>query len=346
MNELQIVKKLVAGLTSHQLNDEQIIEWSPTKHQSNRIYQIQLDNTQWIAKIFLDPEEIDDAARREYHSLKLLSSLNIAPQPIHYEKPADNQKPIVIYEFMQGEMWNRTPPTQAELAQLADLWIQMNSVSVENLWLSRGMERKSDQIVEEFNMRFQKYADWTAINFPEGQKTASYLQAVAERQLGILDEIFELQPPLYFSRSDPRFANIIRRPDDRIGMIDWEDAGLRDVARDLADIVVHPNQEDLLSWQEWQAFLQPYYAERRKVDPDIEMRVQLYHAIFPLFWLSGLVSYGIRSWEAKQLDSWRVNTMGPNLRLQRYLARAMAYPKMDFERELKELEGIRFFDLE
>lgn len=345
MTEVEILHNLVAKLTNVTLNNGQISLWKPTEHQSNRIYRIQFDSEQWIAKVFLNPDEFDDAPRREYETMQLLTPLDIAPQPIHYEKHTDTQKPIVIYEFMQGEMWDRHIPTSDKLQQLANLWLQMNRVPVENLWLSRGMERTGEKIAEQFVDRFQNYADWATVNFPEGQRAATYLQNIAEKRMKVVDTLFQMNPNLCFSRADPRFANIIQRPDNRLGMIDWEDSGLRDVARDIADIIVHPNQEDLLSWEDWQAFLELYYKERRKVDPQIEMRVHLYNAIFPLFWLSGLVTYGVRRWQNDELRDWTVNTMNPNQRLQRYLARAMAYPKMDFEAELKEVEGLQFFDL-
>lgn len=168
---------------------------------------------------------------------------------------------------------------------------------------------------------------------------------IGEKRFGILDELFGINPEMCFSRADPRFANVIGRPDGRLGMIDWEDSGLRDAARDVADIVVHPNNEDLVTWQEWQAFLEPYLAERKKADSDIEKRVHLYYAVFPLFWLSGLVTRGRLLWERNQLADWTVNTMNPNVRLRRYLARAMAWPKMEFEGELEDVQDLVFFNI-
>src|SRR5262249_11985097 len=139
-----------------------------------------------------------------------------------------------------------------------------NEARVEDLWLSRGMERTGEEIAMQFATSFQMYAEWTEVNFPQGHRAASYLQKLIEQRLGLVDKLFGMKAVSCFSRADPRFANVIGRPEQRLGMIDWEDSGLRDVARDVADILVHPNQEDLLSWNEWQAFLEPYFAERRK----------------------------------------------------------------------------------
>ena len=91
-------------------------------------------------------------------------------------------------------------------------------------------------------------------------------------------------PPLCFCRSDPRFANVIARSDGGIGLVDWEDCGLRDPAREVADLLMHPNQEDLLDFAAWQPFLSVYRTGRRD-DPDFELRLQAYLALFPVFWL-------------------------------------------------------------
>jgi thiamine kinase-like enzyme len=68
--------------------------------------------------------------------------------------------------------------------------------------------------------------------------------------------------PLVFCRSDPRCANVIARPDGRLGLGDWEDSGLRDPGREVADLLLHPNQEDLVAGPVWDAFLRPYQASR------------------------------------------------------------------------------------
>ena len=345
LNEVEVLQTLVNKIANVDLTAQQIALWQPIEQHRNHLYKIQFGNEQWIAKAFSKPDEFDDAPRREFAAMQLLAPYDIAPQPIHYEKHDGDQQPIVLYEFMPGEMWDRYTPTAEELQHLAHLWLTMHTAPTADLWLSRGMEQTASQIVERFATHFQHYANWTAAHFPAGQQSAAYLQQVAEKCSTIIDRLFQMKPVLCFSRADPRFANVIRRPDQRLGMIDWEDSGLRDPARDVADIVSHPNQEDLLTWAEWQPFFEPYLAERRKVDPEIEQRVHLYHAIYPLFWLSGLVRYGIRLWETDQIENWNINTMNPNERLRRYLARAMAWPKIDFEYELDAVAEMVFFEI-
>ena len=136
---------------------------------------------------------------------------------------------------------------------------------------------------------------------------------------------------------------MIRRPDGRLGLVDWEDSGLRDPARDLADITFHANQEDLLSPNEWQAFLQPYAAVRGQSDPALLHRTHLYAALFPIFWLAVLMRDGLRRVGTERLAGWKVNGLPANWRLRRYLARGLAWPEMDFSDEIEELAGLEFF---
>ena len=79
------------------------------------------------------------------------------------------------------------------------------------------------------------------------------------------------------------------------------------------------------------------------VDPEIAPRSQLYLAIFPLFYLAVLLGHGMERWQSGRLDGWRVNTMAPNLRLQRLLARAKAWPAEPTPDSFDELGAATFF---
>ena len=93
----------------------------PLDFQSNRLYDIWADRSHFIAKEYLKPNEFEAAPLREYQALRLLSSLDIAPQPIYYEPSTG---PIVVYEYMEGEMWDRRVPTAADLSKLKDVWLK------------------------------------------------------------------------------------------------------------------------------------------------------------------------------------------------------------------------------
>ena len=86
----------------------------PLAHQSNRLYDVWVkDEQHWIAKEFLKSGELEDAPRREFDALTLLQDTDIAPQPVHFAPATESLGPVVIYEFMDGEMWDRYSPTAA-----------------------------------------------------------------------------------------------------------------------------------------------------------------------------------------------------------------------------------------
>lgn len=326
-----------AGLST---DTTRITPRAPLEIQANRLYDAWDGDRHLIIKEYLLPAEQHDAAAREFQALRLLAPLDIAPQPVFYD-PALG--PVVIYEYMAGHMWDRRPPTATGLAALAQTWLKMNSMPSEHLWLSHGHEQPLDQIVTRFQAHFQAYSNWVEAEYAPGKPAAEMCLALIERRREVLDELAQAQPVLCLCRADPRFANVIQRPDGRIGLIDWEDSGLRDPARDLADILTHPNQEDLVAPDAWQAFLQPYLAERAARDAGLIRRAHLYQALFPIFWLTVIINQGPRLAEAGRWENWMINGLPPNQRLRRYLARALAWPQADFAPELKRLEETHFF---
>jgi thiamine kinase-like enzyme len=310
----------------------------PLDFQSNRLYDIWANGYHFIAKEFLQPNELEVAPLREYKALRLLSPLDIAPQPVYFEPSVG---PLVIYEYMEGEMWDRRSPTAVDLAKLMEVWLKFNSLEVD--WLSRGYERSLKTIEVELRQNAKTYADWVSAEFKPGLQAAEQLMKLLESRHGVIQELSEHVPSPCFCRADPRFANVIQRPDGQLGLVDWEDSGLRDPARDLADIVTHPNQEDLVDWKAWQAFLEPYISARSRIDSDISRRMHLYLAIFPIFWLIVISRNGIRLASTRKLKNWTVNDLSGNERLRRYLARAEAWPDMDYGDILASLEAIEFF---
>jgi aminoglycoside phosphotransferase (APT) family kinase protein len=310
----------------------------PLGYQSNRLYDIWAEKDHFIAKEYLKTNELEVAPLREHKALQLLSPLDIAPQPVYYE-PAVG--PLVIYQFMEGEMWDRRPPSAADLARLMEVWLKINAQEAD--WTSRGYERPLKAVGAEFHQQVKSYADWAASEFKPGIRAADLLMELLENRHPVVQELSELAVAPCFCRADPRFANVIQRPNGQLGLVDWEDSGLRDPARDLADVITHPNQEDLVSWKAWQASLEPYLAVRSKLDESISRRTHLYLSIFPFFWLTGIIQHGIRLASTGQLKNWSVNGLPGNGRLRRYLARAAAWPDMDYGNTLVSLEEITFF---
>ena len=317
-------------------------ERPPLSFQSNQLFDVWQNGRHYIAKHYLKTDELADAPRREFKALQLLAPMDIAPQPVFYD-PALG--PIVIYEFLAGEMWDRKKPTAVQLQQLADLWLTLNNVPPPGLWLSRGMERSMQDVSAMFHGHLQNYEEWATRHFQPGLASIPQCRALLERLPTILVSFAQLpEPTLLFCRADPRFANVIQRPDGRLGLVDWEDCGLRDPARSVADLLTHPNQEDLLSDEEWDAFLRPYTTQRRKTDPHFNERVHHYLALFPTFWLLGLLNFGANHARAgNSLKGWQPNRIPVNIQLRRYLARATVWPATPTAADLASLAKISFF---
>jgi len=310
----------------------------PLDFQSNNLYDILGDGLHFIAKEYTQPDELTIAPLRECNSLQLLSSLNIAPRPVFFEPTIG---PIVVYEYMEGEMWDRRPVSTSDLSKLIDVWLKINLVPAD--WASRGLERSLQVTEQEFHQRLESYNNWSSAEFRPGKRVAEVCMQLLENRHATIKELSEHTPILCFCRADPRFANVIQRPNGQLGLIDWEDSGLRDPAKEVADVLTHPNQEDLVSWEEWQVFIEPYMSVRSKLDTEITRRMHPYLAVFPLFWLTILLRRGVRLASTGQLADWTINGITGGLRLRRYLARALAWPSMEYENILDELGSFEFF---
>lgn len=338
MNEQLLIA--IESATGLRRADLQIIVRMPLEIQSNELYDVYFADRHLIAKYFLKPDEVTTAPVREYNSLQLLVPYDIAPQPIFYDPAV---APVVIYEYLAGTMWDRHKPTADQLTRLAQLWLTMHRIPTSNLWPSRGWERTTAEIMAAFRQHFEDYAGWAVDHFPPGNTAIALCLAQLAHLPSIFQQISAADPQLCFCRADPRFANVIERPDGRLACVDWEDSGLRDPARDLADLLTHPNQEDLLTVAEWQAFLQPYWAARTAIDPTVQQRMHLYLAIFPLFWLAICLSIGVKLATKETTAGWQINGLPANLRLRRYLARSIAWPATDFSEQLAQMTDLQFF---
>ena len=338
----------VARLGGYAPSELRVQVRTPLEHQSNRLYDAWVGGRHLLVKEYLKQEEFSTAPLYEHSALELLAPLDIAPQPIGVElEHGPEVGPVVVYEYLDGEMWGRRKPSSDELRALAEVWLMVDSLSAQVDWAARGTNRSVAERFARFSDRLRAFRAWTEAAFPEGTAAALRCFDVLDRRwpaVRELDACSEQGMRRSFGPADTRFANVIRRPDGRIGLVDWEDSGLGDPARDVMGLLSHPDQEDLLVPAEWQAFLEPYLAVMTPKDPLLRRRIELYGAIDSVFWLSVLVfQEGLRRAETGGLDGWMINGLPANVRLRRYLARALAWPEYDFSSHLAELKDLRFF---
>jgi aminoglycoside phosphotransferase (APT) family kinase protein len=310
----------------------------PMPHQANRLYDVYADRRHLIAKEYMSDEELDGPLN-EYRALRLVEPLDIAPRPVFFD-PSLGQ--VVVYEFLDGTMWDRRVPSAAELSSLADRWVELHSLPIEGLWIGRGQARNAPTQVLRLRAPIERYAAWAAGGDAARRDAAATCLRALERGLVNGLPLIPEVAPLCFCRSDARFANVIARPDGRVGLVDWEDSGLRDPARELADLLLHPNQEDLFDTDGWQPFLDRYLASRA-ANAGFAERLRGYMALFPVFWLGVLLDDALRRTAAGTLDGWQINALEPNQRLQRYLARSLAWPATDPAAALADVAHMAFF---
>jgi hypothetical protein len=249
---------------------------------------------------------------------------------------------VVVYRYMPGEMWDRRVPSATELRALAELWLEFHSLRIDELWMAIGQAAPWSVVEARLRAPIDAFAEWSYHRSPPARDAARLCVEALDRSLAAAARLIPLDVPVCFCRSDPRFANVIARPDSRLGLVDWEDSGLRDPAREVADLMMHPNQEDLLDWQAWEPFLS-VYATSRRTDTGFEGRLQGYLAVFPVFWLGVLLADALRRTVEDNFDGWLINEMEPNLRLRRYLARALTWPDPDVNSSLASLGELVFF---
>ncbi|MDQ6670134.1 MAG: aminoglycoside phosphotransferase family protein [Chloroflexota bacterium] len=307
-------------------------------HQANRLYDIWADDQHLIAKEYLSDIERDGPAN-EYRALHLVRHLDVAPRPVFFDPSVGR---VVVYAFLEGEMWDRRVPSAAELEALAEVWVDVQALPIDGVWMARGQAQHRPTLVARLSAPIERYASWAASRDATRRKAADVCVKALERGLADGLTLIPEVAPLSFCRSDPRFANIIARPDGRIGLVDWEDSGLRDPARELADLMHHPNQEDLLDSEGWRPFLDRYLPTRT-VDHSFGERLRGYLALFPVFWLGMLLAEGMDRVESARLEGWLVNDLDPNLRLRRYIARGLAWPSLDPSDSLSDVADIAFF---
>ena len=175
----------------------------PLEHQNNRLYDIWAGDHHLIAKEYLRAGELPEGPLREYRSLQLMAPLDIAPQPVLFEPATQNGLgPTVVYEWMNGEMWDRRRPTGHQLGQLADLWLKMNAVSAGDLWSARGHENSAKDIAARIDVGLRAYAAWVDTAFPDGRRAADLCLQLFETHSPSVDEL-ERREALRRSFSSP-----------------------------------------------------------------------------------------------------------------------------------------------
>ncbi len=309
----------------------------PLDHQSNHLYEARAGGAVYMVKEFRKPDELYDAPAREYFAMEALAPREIAPRPVAYVRAGQlgpGQWPIVVYQRMAGEMWDRRAPSAAEMGDLARLWLAIHEVPVEGAPRARGIADGAGRLLDRLPHVLQRYADWARESAPACRPTAEALATAGARAEAAAVELRRLPVRELYCRSDARFSNVIARPDGRLAMVDWEDCGAGDPAQFVADLRTGPNQEDLIGADAWRAFSETYLAALTPADPGLTRRITLYELLIPMLWLGWMAERVLAESAAGPVRPWAMNTMPATERGRRFLARALAWPEGDFEAAL------------
>lgn len=334
----------IAAVVSHALKlptgDIRIQALAPLAHQSNHLYEAWAGGVVYMVKEFRKPDELYDAPAREYFAMEALAPREIAPRPVAYVRAGEfgpGQWPIVVYQRLEGEMWDRRAPSPGDMEALARLWLTVHAVPLGGAPRARGIADGAGRLLDRLPRVLQRYADWAREAAPHCLPMARALEEVGSRAEAAAVELRGLPACEVYCRADARFSNVIVRPDGRLGMVDWEDCGVGDPAQFAADLRTGPNQEDLISDGAWRAFSEAYFGALTPTDPTLPRRVKLYELLAVTLWLGWIAERVLTQAAAGPVQSWTMNTMPAEERGRRFLARALAWP----EGEIAEL---RFFE--
>jgi hypothetical protein len=98
--------------------------------------------------------DLPDAARHEYDALRQLQSLQLAPEPVFFNSSVGA---VVVYQYMEGEMWDRRVPSATELGDLAEVWLRVHGFHTDGLWMSTGQARPWPGIVARLRSPLEAY---------------------------------------------------------------------------------------------------------------------------------------------------------------------------------------------
>jgi Phosphotransferase enzyme family len=229
----EAVRDAVARAIGRPAYDDEIKIRPATPHRSNQLYAVRAQGQHLIAKEYLRADR-PSASRHEYGALRRMEGLHLAPGPLFFDASVG---PVVVYRYMKGEMWDRRVPSAVELGALAELWLRFNCLGTDGFWLATGQAKSWAEIEARLRAPLQSYAVW-ADRTSQFRDAARLCLEALDRSLAAARRLIPKQTPLCFCRSDARFANVIARTDGRLGLVDWEDSGLRDPARQVADLLI------------------------------------------------------------------------------------------------------------
>lgn len=222
--------------------------------------------------------KVDDRRRweREWRALSFLAEagLTVAPRPLWYDP--DASPPAVAMELLPGEPLHDRPIGPAELTALGDTLITLFQMPETNTHPTTVIGTPA-VFAEEVARTAARLGRLT--RDPLARESAARLQNWLEcGDLGTL-----AQPALpIFSRGDSNLANCLW-DGRRVRFVDFEYAGLSDVAFDLGDLVEHDHAQRVPE-EAWAPFLARFELDSARRRRFVAARRLAAHFWLTIFW--------------------------------------------------------------
>lgn len=262
---------------------------------NNRIYEVDTGSGIYLVKVY--PADRGQRMEREYAAMKRLSFLEAVPEAVTGDPwAAELKAPVLIYEKLPGTPVKPAGMTREELNLLLETMGAVHGISDPGdsaLTRPAGPARPRD-CLDFMDETMHTMAETAAMNDPPFREALDRLRGL-RRCLGMMD----LRPALWadyppcLCHGDFRPANVIRTGAERIGLIDWEHAGIMDPLFEVAGFFWHPESAVLEAGLREEAVGD--YCER-SAHPHTFEKMAVYQAILPVQWsvrfLSLIEGYG------------------------------------------------------
>ena len=262
---------------------------------NNRIYEVDTDQGTYLLKVY--PHDRVRRLEREYAAMKRLSTLEGVPVALSADAMAAGlNAPVLIYGKIPGSPVDPAAMTREDLDRLLGIVTRVHGIRDPGdsvLARPAGPSRPEDclRYMDE-TLRALSASD--AVNDPSFHRAVDRLLDL-RRGLDMMDLRSGLwtDAPPRLCHGDFRPANVIKENPDRVGLVDWEHAGIMDPFYEVAGFFWHPESAGLEAGMREEAVAG--YCER-SADPHAIGKMEVYQSILPVQWcvrvLSLIEGYG------------------------------------------------------
>ncbi len=269
---------------------------------NNRIYEVDSGGGIYLVKVY--PADRHQRLEREYAAMQRLSFLEAVPTAVTGDPwAAELNAPVLIYEKLPGTPVRPESMAREALNQLLETLLEVHGITdpgYSSLSRPAGPVRARD-CLDFIDETLRALTATAAMNDPSFREALDRLRDL-RRGLDMMD----LRPGLWadcppcLCHGDFRPGNVIRTGADRIGLVDWEHAGIMDPLFEVAGFFWHPQSAVLETGLRKEAIAD--YCER-STHPHASEMMAVYQAILPVQWCVRILSL-IEGYDREAVQPW------------------------------------------